>query len=267
MKTVVITGSARGLGLELAKEFRRNNYNVVISDILEDTLNNSLEELMKIESEGRAISLKCDITRREDLENLINISLKEFVSIDIWVNNAGVNQPMDMIWELDDKAIDKLIDIDLKSNIIASKLVINQMIKQGYGAIYGVEGLGSNDSYIPGLSVYSTNKRAVTYFYNALARELKVNNLDIQIGLLSPGIMITDFLTNSVLNNKIELSDKNKKVYNILGDYPNVIAPYLVKKMINNKKKITRISWLTNKKACIRFMLSPFNKKDYFKGE
>lgn len=265
MKTVVITGSARGLGYELANEFRKNNYNVVLSDINKDNLYRAKEKLEEIKSEGKIITVLCDVTKTKDLEHLIEESLSAFKTIDIWINNAGVNQPMLPIWDLNDSTIDKLIDIDLKSTIIASKLVIKQMIKQGFGQIYGVEGYGSNDATMLGLSIYGTSKRAVTYYYRALANEVKESKLPIQIGLLSPGIMITEFLTHSVDNDSIELSNKTKKVYNILGDYPDVIAKYLVNKMINNKKNNVKFNWLTNRKAAYRFATSMFNKRDFFK--
>lgn len=57
------------------------------------------------------------------------------------------------IWELESKSINKLIDIDLKSAIIGSKIAMEQMIKQGYGQIYGIEGYGSNDAMMLGLSI------------------------------------------------------------------------------------------------------------------
>ena len=57
---------------------------------------------------------------------------------------------------------------------------------------------------------------------------------------------------------------KTKKVYNILGDYPDVIAKFLVEKMIENKKNGVRINWLTNRKAAFRFMTSSFNKRNFF---
>ena len=56
-------------------------------------------------------------------------------------------------WELESKSINKLIDIDLKSAIIGSKIAMEQMIKQGYGQIYGIEGYGSNDAMMLGLSI------------------------------------------------------------------------------------------------------------------
>lgn len=265
MKCVVITGSARGLGLELAKEFRKNDFNIVISDILKEELKKAVILLNEIDSKGKVISIYCDVTSEKDLNHLMDETIGEFGKVDIWINNAGVNQPMKPIWELETSVVDKLIDIDLKSAIIGSKIAMKQMIKQGFGQIYGVEGYGSNDAYMLGLSVYGTSKRAITYFFRALAKEVDEMKYNIQIGLLSPGIMITDFITHSMGNDKFELPEKTKKVYNILGDYPDVISNFLVNKIINNDKNNVRFNWLTNKKASFRFMTCAFNKRDFFK--
>ena len=265
MKTVVITGSARGLGFELAKCFRKNGYNIVLSDIMKDKLEESKVKLEEsIQGEGKVISVVCDVTSEEDLNNLMNKTIETFSSVDIWINNAGVNQPNVPIWEVESSSINRLIDIDLKSAIIGSKIAMNQMIKQGYGQIYGIEGYGSNDAMMLGLSVYGTSKRGLTYFFKALAKEVEEKKLPIKIGLLSPGIMITDFIPHSMGNDAFELPEKTKKVYNILGDYPDVIAEFLTNKMINNTKNDVRFNWLTNGKASLRFMTAGFNKRDFF---
>lgn len=265
MKTVVITGSARGLGLELAKCFRKNNYNVVLSDIMKEKLEESKSKLEEsVKSDSKVISVVCDVTKEEDLQNLMDKALEEFKSVDVWINNAGVNQPMIPIWEVESSSINRLIDIDLKSAIIGSKIAMNQMIKQGYGQIYGIEGYGSNDAMMLGLSIYGTSKRGITYFFKALAKEVEEKNLPIKIGVLAPGIMITDFITHSMGNDAFELSEKTKKVYNILGDYPDVIAEFLVSKIITNNKNNVKFNWLTNAKASFRFMTSSFNKRDFF---
>lgn len=82
MNTVVITGSARGLGLELAKEFRKNNYNVVISDLKEESLASAKEELSKIQSDAKIHSVVADVTSESDLEHLLDETQKEFQTID-----------------------------------------------------------------------------------------------------------------------------------------------------------------------------------------
>ena len=264
MKTVVITGSARGLGLEMAKEFKKNEFNVVISDLQEEELLEAKSELEKIEAKGEILEVTCDVTKEEDLQRLMDTAVGKFDVIDIWINNAGVNQPMVPIWEVETEKINRLVDIDLKGAMIGSKIAMKQMIKQGHGQIYGIEGYGSNDAMMLGLSVYGTSKRGLTYFLKALAKEVEEKKLNIQVGLLSPGIMITNFITHSVGDEEFELPEKTKKVYNILGDYPDVIAKFLVEKMIENKKNGVRINWLTNRKAAFRFMTSSFNKRNFF---
>lgn len=188
MKTVVITGSARGLGLELAKVFRKNNLNVVISDLNEENLIKAYDELLKIESKAKVICVVCNVTNVIDIQNLITLTVDTFDKIDIWINNAGVNQPNQAIWELSEGEIDLILDVDLKGTIMCSNLVMKEMLKKHSGAIYNVEGYGSNDAKMLGLSLYGTSKRAITYFTDALALEAKEKQTGVIIGKLSPGI-------------------------------------------------------------------------------
>ena len=265
MKTVIITGSARGLGLEMAKCFRNKNFNVVISDVFKKDLEEARKQLLKVKGIGDIDYFVCDITKENEIVNMIDNVKKKYGVIDFWINNAGVNQPDEMIWNLSSDEIDRMIEIDLKGTIIASKLIAKVMIEQDCGSIFNVEGHGSNDAIIPGLSIYGTAKRGVTYFTMALAKEIESVNASVMVGRLSPGIMITDFLVNAFRNKKMKLSEKNKKVYNILGDYPDVVAKYLVKKMIENTDNNVKINWLTNRKAAWRFMTCMFRKRDFFR--
>ena len=266
MKTVVITGSARGLGLEMAKVFKEKNVNIVLSDLNEENLIQAKSEVEKINSNSKVDYCICDVTKTTDIITLIEYAKEKFNKIDIWINNAGVNQPEKAIWELTEQEIDIVLDVDLKGTIKASKMIMEEMIKNNGGAIYNVEGYGSNDAKMLGLSIYGTSKRAITYFTEALAKESEERNTNVIVGKLSPGIMITDFITNALGNKeKINLSEKTKKVYNILGDYPDVVARFLVDGMLNNNKNNAKIEWLTTKKAAWRFMTSSFNKRDFFK--
>jgi len=148
MKTVVVTGSARGFGYALISLFRKHNYNVVLCDVSKEALEIAEQKLKEIKSKGKILSFQTDITNENDVQNLINETLKEVKSIDIWINNAGVNQPNKPLWELDKSTIDRLIDIDVKGTILCSKMIMTIMIKQKSGQIYNVEGHGSNDAKI-----------------------------------------------------------------------------------------------------------------------
>lgn len=265
MKTVVITGSARGFGFELAKEFRANNYNVVISDINAEKLNEAKENLLKQNGAGQVIAEVCDVTDYSAIEKLWETAAKKFVSIDVWINNAGVNQPDKAIYELSKKEVDFVLSVDLCGAIYGSQIAFGKMKEQGFGQIYNLEGYGSNDAMMKGLNIYGTSKRAITHFTIALAKESKELDAKVLVGRLSPGIMITEFLTScGGENGAVALSEKTKKVYNILGDYPEPIAKFMVKKIKSNKKNNVRFNWLTNSKAFCRFMTAGFNKRNFF---
>ena len=267
MNTVVITGSARGLGFNMARFFREYNWNVVISDLKEENLVDAKAELEKIDSKGFIAYKVCNVSKYEELKDLMAYSLKTFSKVDIWINNAVVNQPQKAVWELNTTEIDTIIDVDLKGTIYGSKIAMEEMSKKHDGAIYNIEGYGSNDAHMLGLNMYGTSKRAVTYFTESLAKESEEKNTGVIVGKLSPGIMITGFTTHSLVNDKIKLSDKTKKVYNILGDTPETVGRFLVDHMINNSKNNVKINWLTNRKAFFRFLTAGFNKRDFFGDE
>lgn len=264
MKSVVITGSARGLGYNLARFFRINGYNVVISDLHEENLITSKNKLDEIKSDASVEYKVCNVTNFNEINELMNFAIEKFQKVDIWINNAGVNQPQKAIWELSESEINTVIDVDLKGTIYGSKVAMEQMSKNHEGAIYNIEGFGSDDAHILGLNMYGTSKRAVTYFTEALAKESEEKNTGVIIGKLSPGIMITEFTTHSLVNDKIELSQKTKNVYNILGDTPETVAKFLVDGMIKNTKNNAKINWLTNRKAFFRFLTAGFNKRNFF---
>lgn len=264
MKTVVITGGTRGLGFELAKQFMERNYNVVICGTSEESVGKAISSLEALGLNGKITGKKCNVSILEEVEALADFAEGQFGNIDIWINNAGVNQSFCYYWEVSEKETDFLLNVDLKGTINGTTVATNHMSKNG-GAIYNVEGMGSNDAFQSCFALYGTTKRAVTYFTDAAAHEIEEKGLPIIIGKLSPGIMITDFLTSA--NGKAGqtiLNDKTKKVYNILGDYPDVIAKYLVDHIETNKKNGGRIAWLTGKKAAYRFMTAGFNKRDFF---
>ena len=265
MKTVVVTGNARGFGFEMTKLFLKNNCNVVLLDVNIEELNRAKNELELLNLEPKIFSKKMDVTNEEEVIDGVNSIVKEFGNIDIWINNAGVNQPDKYIWELSNNEINKIIDIDLKGTITCSRIVMNQMIKQGFGSIYNVEGFGSDNAKIEKLSIYGTAKRAVTYFTEALANEVN-NYKNIYVGKITPGIMITNFIYTSLGDGeKIEISDETKKIYNILGDYPETIAEYMVDKILKNNKNNAKFTWLTKRRAFIRFLKAPFSKRNLFK--
>ena len=126
MNCVVITGSARGFGLCQAKKFKTLGYNVVISDVNESNLQNATSELEQINSENtKVVSVKCDVTKMEDIENLYITAKNAFGGVDIWVNNAGVNSPDKPVYLLTDKEIEFILNVTLKVQFMVQVLPLS----------------------------------------------------------------------------------------------------------------------------------------------
>ena len=227
-----------------SQKFKALGFSVVISDINEQNLEKALQTLKTIRPQDtKAISVICNVTQIDDLQNLWDRAVATFGSVDIWINNAGVNSPDKPVCELTEKEISFILDVDLKGTVYGSRIAFTGMRKQGFGQIYNVEGYGSNDAMMTRLTMYGTAKRAVTYFTRSLAKESQdLTGGKVKVCRLKPGIMITDFITHANGDaTKIDLTEKMKKVYNILGDYPETIVDYVVPRMIANEKNEMRL--------------------------
>ena len=266
VKTVVITGSTRGLGFEMAKEFRRNGWNVMLNGVSAERLETAKKALENINGSGSVAGFRANVASAEELHALADLAKEKFGTVDIWINNAGVNQQMKAVWELGEDEINAVLDTDLRGAVIGSKIAVQLMETQPDGGyIYNIEGYGSNDAMMLGFNMYGTSKRAVTHFTVALAKELDERHSTVRAGRLSPGIMVTDFLTNaSGAGQKIDLPDKTKRFYNIVAEKPDVVAQFLVKKMLMDPKNNVHINRLTAGRLLAHFVTALFTKREYF---
>lgn len=153
--------------------------------------------------------------------------------------------------------MNSIIDINIRGMVNGTRIACEKM-KNQRGSIYNMEGFGSNNMKAPKMSFYGMTKRALTYFTESVAREMA--NTDVLIGRLSPGMVITELLLTQMPEKEIEKT-RLYKIFNILGDRVETVTPWLVKKILNNKKNNARIAWLTNFKAFRRFAASPFRKR------
>jgi len=259
MKTAVITGGTRGIGAALVRAFLKSGWNVAYSGTDESTIESSLKSLAGQTGEGRFVAFKCDVTVESDLIRLWEDAAKTFGTIDIWVNNAGVAYDQVMFHKIEPEVFMRIIDTNVKGLMLATHVAYNRMLEQRSGAIYNMEGLGSDGRMIPGMTPYGTSKRAVRYFTDAFAAEVKGGS--VIVGTISPGMVLTD-LTLGPIRKDPAGSGKIIRIYNLLANEPDVVAPYLVSRMIANRKNGRKISWLTTGKVIRRFMFSPFSRRD-----
>ncbi len=254
---VVITGSTRGIGLGLAKEFLRSGHNILINGRNRETTTEVLIELRMEFPDSIIHSYACDMTNINSIKRMCWEAYRFYGNIDIWINNVGTEQQNKLIHEHEIEAIDKVIDVNLKSAIYATRIVSEQMLEKG-GFIYNMEGYGSNDMMTDKMSYYGTAKRALTYFTKSAAKEMK--NTKVKICLLSPGMVITDLLLSSLPESGPQRV-KLIKMFNILADKVEPVTKFLVKKMEKNMNNGKSIKWLTNGKALLRFLSSPFSNR------
>jgi len=261
MKHIVITGSTRGIGFGLAKYFLKYGNKVSLNGRNKKSVDNAISKLKDFYPDGAIQGYQGDVTNNDDIINLWEKAYTGFGEIDIWINNAGTDQENELFWHVSDKGLHNIIDLNLKSTIMACKFVFNKMLKQGKGQIYNMEGFGSDGMMMNKLCLYGTTKRAVTYFTKSMAREAK--DTVVNIGRISPGMVITDLLLNPVRENTEE-AERTKKIFNILADDVDTATEPIVKKILGNQKNNHHIRRMTRLKVMYRFMFSWLRRKDYF---
>jgi len=251
MKTVVITGGTRGIGRGLALEFLKMGYKVVISGTRESTIKDAKSYFKSAGFDDHVAVYLCNVSIPDDITGLWKNAAAFLDRIDIWINNAGINQPDKPVAELEAQDIDNVLAVDLSGTINATRIVFNEMSGQGKGFIYNMEGFGSDDRTRTGLSIYGTAKRAVTYFTKAFIAETKGS--PVKTCYLSPGMVLTDFLLKP-LRDDPDQAEKLGRIYTILADLPEVVTPYLAEKIDKNTKHGAKVAWLTSGKVMLRFL-------------
>ncbi len=259
MKNVVITGSTRGIGLEMAKAFLHHGCHVTLSGRKENLSKEVKTELEEFKNQFHYIS--CNVQDKNQIKLLWDKAKDKWKTIDIWINNAGQNVPHEYSYDTEQVYVDNVIDTNIKGVIYGSQVAAKNMLLQGTGQIFNMEGLGSNDMIQVKTILYGTTKRALTYFTRGLAKELRTT--PIKVSRLSPGMMLTDFITKTPDGKESPvLKDKGfQYIFNTLADKPETVASFLVTKMLHNTKNDAHIVWLTKIKMIKRFILSPIVKR------
>jgi NAD(P)-dependent dehydrogenase (short-subunit alcohol dehydrogenase family) len=261
MKTVVITGSTRGIGYGMADAFLARNYNVVISGRTQQAIDDAMANLKRQFPEDQIAGCACDVTDAQQVQTLWDAAQSCFGQIDIWINNAGISGKRKKIWEYSAEEAHAVINTNVSGAIYGSRIAIRGMLVQGFGAVYNMEGLGSDGRTLDGLGLYGTSKYALKYLTDALVVETKGSPLI--IGALRPGMVITDLVTDQYVGQPEEL-DKVKGIFNIIADTVDNVAPWLVDQILNNQKTGVRIKYTSMWKLAGRLLSSPFRKRDLF---
>lgn len=259
MKIVVITGSTRGIGFGLADAFLDLGCAVVVNGRSQTSVDQAVQRLAARHDPDRFLGFAADVADLAQVEAMWSAAIDRFGQVDIWVNNAGLSHDLQPMWELEPARIKTIVDTNIWGLMIGSRVAIRGMLEQGFGQLYNMEGAGSNGHVRNGMSVYATSKAAVHLFSQALVQETE--GTAVQVGTLSPGMVVTDMLLDP-LKNDPEILTRNRRIFNILSDTPQTVAPFLARKMLENNRSGAKIKWLSRPKLVWRFLTAPFSKRN-----
>ena len=182
-KTVVITGASRGIGEAAARAFAAAGANVVLTARSTDALNALAAELG-----DKALALPCDVSDPGAIQSVVDQTIDRFGSLDIFIGNAGMIDPISHLAETDAAAYAKTIDVNLKGVFYGMRAALPPMIAQGYGTIITISS-GAAHGPVEGWSAYCSAK-AGAYMLTRVA-DKENRGKGIRVLGLSPGTVAT----------------------------------------------------------------------------
>lgn len=260
-KTIIITGSTRGIGYGLAEAFLSLGCSVTVSGREEETVEKAVAGLKSRYEAEHVFGQVCDVTVPEQVQILWDQSVEHYGKVDIWINNAGLSGEQGLVWELSPEDAQSPIQTNILGSLYGAQVAMRGMLVQGHGAIYNMEGMGSDGRKHAGLTMYGTSKYALHYFAESLALETK--DTPIVVGALRPGMVITDMIVDRY-EGRPEEWERARKIFNIIADSVENVAPWLAKAVLANQKNGAMLAYSSMWKLLWRFVSQPFVKRNLF---
>ncbi len=189
-KTVVVTGSSRGLGLAIARECAREGAAVIISARSTGEVENAVARLR---AEGyRAAGQVCDVADLGQVEALAALAVKTFGGFDVWVNNAGIAGPFGPTGDIPPEEFTRVINTNVLGTYHGSIVALRRFYPRRSGKLINILGRGDTGA-VPLQNAYTTSKVWVRTFTKTLAQEYR--NSGVGIYAYNPGLMYTELMT------------------------------------------------------------------------
>jgi len=187
-KVAIVTGGRRGMGKADAMALAKAGAKVVVADISLEDCEKVAEEIKK--QKGEAIAVKCDVTSKEDIDNMIQAAVDKWGKVDILVNNAGICNFKPFL-DLTEEDWDKTLDVNLKGYFLCAQAAAKEMAKQKSGAIVNIASIAMGQVGVgfQNLTHYCASKGGIVAMTEAMALELAPYN--IRVNAIAPGAIDT----------------------------------------------------------------------------
>lgn len=189
-KVAIVTGASSGIGRSSAVALARNGCAVVANYLSnQEGADETLAEILQMR--GNALLVKADVTRRNEVQRIVEEAIDNFGRVDILVNNAGSLIKAVSIEECSDEVWARVVEVNLTSVFLCSQAVMPIMKRQQGGRIINISSLAAEHGGGPGALPYAAAKGAVNTFTRGLAREL--GEFKVTVNAIAPGIILTPF--------------------------------------------------------------------------
>jgi len=192
-KVAVVTGARRGMGRTHALALAKAGAKVAVADISLEECQRVVEEIAK--QGGEAMAIKCDVSKKKEVDEMVKKIVKEFGKIDILVNNAGIAQFVPFL-EMTEEEWDRTLDINLKGYFLCAQACVKEMAKQKSGVIVNIASvaMGQQGVGMSNIVHYCASKGGIAGMTEALAVELAPYN--IRVNAISPGMIETPMISS-----------------------------------------------------------------------
>lgn len=236
-KVVIVTGASSGIGEATVREFAKHGAKIVLAARRMEKLETLAREISNTGTGAETLVVQADLSKLEDIQNMIQQTLKKFNRIDVLVNNAGFGR-LDWLENLDPiKDIQAQMDVNVMGVIQTTRQVLPIMMKQRAGSIINMcsmAGLVGTPTY----TIYAASKHAVHGFSEALRREVKPWGID--VSLIYPGGVVTEFTQHAGIKRKT-----NAKTPEFMLLTAEQVGQAVVK-LVRSPKRMMVIPWLWN---------------------
>lgn len=233
----LITGASSGIGRDMAFEFADRGYDLILVARSFDRLKEVKNEIIKKYDKCNVLIMKCDVSNVESVKNLYNDVRKEFVNIDVLVNNAGFGDCGEF-YKTDLEKDISMINTNILGLHVLTKLFLRDMVKVNKGYILNIASIAG---FMPGplMATYYSTKAYVVRLTRAIAKELKVVNSKVRIAAFCPGPVNTEFNKNANV------------IFSLKGQSSSDVAKIGVSGLFKSRKIVYFSSILIRIVACL----------------